>query len=40
MKNISVVGTGYVGLSLSILLAKKNVIAYDIDKEKIILDLL
>tara|TARA_Y100000768_G_scaffold333690_1_gene273874 strand:+ start:8733 stop:9899 length:1167 start_codon:yes stop_codon:yes gene_type:complete len=34
--NISIVGAGYVGLSLSILLAQKNdVILYDIDKEKI-----
>ena len=34
--NISVAGAGYVGLSLSILLAQKNdVILFDIDKEKI-----
>ena len=34
--NISVVGAGYVGLSLSILLAQKNnVILFDIDEEKI-----
>ncbi len=36
MRNITVVGTGYVGLSLAVLLAKKNnVIALDIDQEKI-----
>lgn len=36
MKNITVVGIGYVGLSLSILLAQKNkVIALDIDSEKV-----
>lgn len=34
--NITVVGTGYVGLSLSVLLSKKfKVIAFDIDKKKI-----
>jgi len=36
MKNITVVGTGYVGLSLSILLAQKNkVIALDINSKRI-----
>ena len=36
MKNITIVGTGYVGLSLAVLLARKNnVIAHDISKEKI-----
>ena len=35
MKNITVVGLGYVGTSLSILLAQFNkVTAYDIDKSK------
>ena len=34
--NITVVGLGYVGLSLSLLLAQSNkVIAYDIDKKRI-----
>ena len=34
--NITVVGTGYVGLSLSVLLSiKHNVTAYDIDHKKI-----
>lgn len=33
---ICVVGAGYVGLSLSILLSSKNeVVTYDIDKEKV-----
>ena len=36
MKNISVVGVGYVGIANAILLAQKNkVIAYDIDLAKI-----
>lgn len=36
MKNITVVGTGYVGLSLSVLLAQKNkVTALDINEERI-----
>lgn len=36
MNNITVVGTGYVGLSMSILLSQKhNVIAYDIDDKKV-----
>lgn len=36
MKNITVVGTGYVGMSLSVLLAQNNnVIALDIDEEKV-----
>ena len=36
MKNITIVGIGYVGLSIAILLSKKNnVIALDIDKKKV-----
>lgn len=36
MKNITIVGTGYVGLSLAVLLAKHNrVIAIDVIKEKV-----
>lgn len=36
MKNITVVGTGYVGLSLSVLLAQhNNVTAFDINEDKI-----
>lgn len=36
MRNITVVGTGYVGLSIAVLLAKYNkVIALDIDKDRI-----
>lgn len=36
MKNITVVGIGYVGLSLAVLLSQKyNVTALDIDKEKV-----
>ena len=36
MKNITVVGTGYVGLSLSVLLAQYNkVTALDINEERI-----
>lgn len=36
MKNITVVGIGYVGLSIAILLSKENnVIAFDIDKKKV-----
>ena len=37
MKKIAVVGVGYVGLSLAMLLSKKNnVVAFDISKEKIL----
>ena len=33
---ISIIGTGYVGLSLAVLISQKyNVTAYDIDKEKV-----
>ena len=36
MSNITVIGTGYVGMSLSVLLSKDNhVKAYDIDKKKV-----
>jgi Trk K+ transport system NAD-binding subunit len=37
MKNVGVIGTGYVGLTQGAILAEKgnNVICYDIDKEKI-----
>jgi len=36
MNNITVIGTGYVGMSLSVLLAQDNsVIAYDIDANKV-----
>lgn len=36
MKNITVVGIGYVGLSLAILLSKKNIVtAFDIDERKV-----
>ena len=38
MTNIAVVGTGYVGLSMAVLLAKHNrVVAYDIDADRIAL---
>ena len=36
MTNITVVGSGYVGLSISLLLAQKNnVLTLDIDKNKV-----
>ena len=38
MSNITVIGTGYVGMSLSVLLSKDNYVkAYDIDKKKVAL---
>lgn len=38
MTNVAVVGTGYVGLSMAVLLAKHNrVVAYDIDADRIAL---
>ena len=36
MRNITIIGSGYVGFSLAVLLSKKNkVISYDIDKERV-----
>jgi UDPglucose 6-dehydrogenase len=36
MSNITIIGTGYVGMSLSVLLAQNNYVkAYDIDENKV-----